>query len=489
VPDNPETPSVESVKRELQGLRRGMSLAHRAVVLRMSRELRAHILEVQPGDVSGGADEIIRIAAALRSAIDSADLFDRLHLSVEFNLSADHSSPTLTERQESLASQLHCTSKTVRRHANRALDDLALAIVTKTRLSDRVLPRIPPASLHLDAVVTDRRRPMSVTSHETRGDHERAALVFGAAVYDLSWHLKDMPASDTSVQAYAFEERPGGKGLNQAVGLARLGGRVRLLCPIGEDNVASTILDYLQAERVETGYIEIRPRSKTPRTLVLAFNNGSYVHVGWKNEYEIHLSAAFLGSATVRQAIESASVILLTLEPPRDSIQKVFGLLSDSKRCPVILTASPPIHGAPLSGSDLGSIDFLIATEWELRHLLDDTEGDKEPSVDSIIHRLLLDGVGVICVLYGNRCHIYGMADDFIQPSQANVILTDSSASEDAFAAALAARLAAGSTGVEQDFYFAYYAMLAAGRRLGTSSSLPTEGEIAALQERISGRG
>ncbi len=60
-------------------------------------------------------------------------------------------------------------------------------------------------------------------SHEASGEKERAAVVIGAAVYDISFHLRDIPAPNTSVQAYAFEVRPGGKGLNQAVGLARLG--------------------------------------------------------------------------------------------------------------------------------------------------------------------------------------------------------------------------------------------------------------------------
>ena len=50
-----------------------------------------------------------------------------------------------------------------------------------------------------------------------------------------AFRLRDMPAPNTSVQAYEFEERPGGKGLNQAVGLARQGAKVRLISPLGSD--------------------------------------------------------------------------------------------------------------------------------------------------------------------------------------------------------------------------------------------------------------
>ena len=214
--------------------------------------------------------------------------------------------------------------------------------------------------------------------------------MIGAAVYDLSCHLRNMPAPNTSVQAYAFEERPGGKGLNQAVGLARLGTRVKLISPLASDAEASDILEYLRAEHVDTDYLEVRHGSKSPRTIVLAFRDGSFLHIGWKNEHEVRLSNEFLHSATVRKAIESASVVLLTLEPVRDSIGTVFNILADSKQCPVVLTASPPVEGPRLSGSDLRSIDYLIASEWELHYMLEET-GDYDDTVNTqdIIDRLL----------------------------------------------------------------------------------------------------
>ena len=78
------------------------------------------------------------------------------------------------------------------------------------------------------------RRPGAVRpSHEAQDRGGRAAVVIGAAVYDISCHLRDIPGPNASVQAYAFEERPGGKGLNQAVGLARLETKVELVSPLG----------------------------------------------------------------------------------------------------------------------------------------------------------------------------------------------------------------------------------------------------------------
>ena len=321
---------------------------------------------------------------------------------------------------------------------------------------------------------------------ERLGEDERAAVVIGAAVYDINCRLREMPDPNTSVQAYALEERPGGKGLNQAIGLARLGAKVRLIGALASDKTGAEILEFLRTEHVDTIYLETRPKTRSPRTVVLALQDGSYVHIGWKNEHQVRISNEFLRSPAFRSAIETASVVLLTLEPPRDTIVTVLEIISPSKRCPLIVTASPPIEGPPLSGSNLGLIDYLIATEWELRCMLEDA-GDTLSEQD-IVDQLLLAGVGTICVLGPNQCRIFGVPDDFVQPPTTSVITTDQSGSKDAFAAALASRIAANGTATQQDFHYAYHAMLVAEQRFGSSSSIPTRGEVASFEEKLDER-
>lgn len=68
--------------------------------------------------------------AVIRRAIEQLDPTERLYAQVDFGLDHAHAYPILTERQESLAGTLGCTSKTVRRHANRALSTLALLLLS-----------------------------------------------------------------------------------------------------------------------------------------------------------------------------------------------------------------------------------------------------------------------------------------------------------------------------------------------------------------------
>jgi ribokinase len=338
-----------------------------------------------------------------------------------------------------------------------------------------------------------KRRPQVITGpgQERLGEGEGAAVVIGAAVYDISFQVRVIPTANTSVQAYAFDERPGGKGLNQAVGLVRQGAKVRLISALGSDQAGEEILGFLHTEGVDTEYVEKRLGSISPRTAILTSQNGSYAYIGWKNEHEVRISNAFLRSTAFQDVIETASAVLVTLEPPRDTITTVLEVVARSKRCPLIVTASPPIEGPPLLGNELRLIDYLIANEWELQYMLEDAEDDDDAlSTEDIVQQLLLAGVGTICVVGPNKCRIYGVPDDFVQPPPAAVKTTDQAGSKDAFAAALASRIATnhGHTATPRDFYYAYHAMLVAVQRFGTSSSLPTRDEVASFEELLDER-
>lgn len=430
--------------------------------------------------------EVVRETARSLPATDSLIVDAALSLQLQPNApnSANLYAPDLSDRRQALLDVWD------ELHASRGEQPPPKPTVRTLRLDreDSALSLL--ASVLVGESPTDPKAVTGAVTGQTVPDvHGVAAVVIGAAVVDDIYRTRDMPVPNTSGEASDQEERPGGKGLNQAVGLARLGVPVRLISPIGSDHAANDILGYLNAEGVDARHVEMCQGTRTPRTLVMAFPNGSFFHVGWKNKYEIRLGSEYMHSPAVQETIESASVILLTQESPRETIAAVFDVLGRWKHRPVILTASPRIEDPPLSGSDLRSIDYLIASPWELQHILEDSgDDDDKLSRRDIIDRLLLAGVHAICVLDRNECQIYGVQADFAQPAPAAVVITDESASKDAFAAALASRIATQGKATEEDFHYAYYAMLAAGMQFGTSSSLPTSSEITSLQDMINQR-
>jgi hypothetical protein len=164
------------VRQELLKLRQGPALAHPTAVLRLSNDLRR--LLARPTDA---ATETVQIVAALVSAIENLDQHHQQYARVDFNLDDEHSYPTLTERQESLAQQLKCAAKTVRRHADRALETIAVRLLTSEGMTRAV--NDAQASKH-DGLV--------------RWQHEVARF----------WHLSGDTSIDIVCSEIPDEERP-----------------------------------------------------------------------------------------------------------------------------------------------------------------------------------------------------------------------------------------------------------------------------------------
>lgn len=134
---------LDQAVAELKRLRQGQGLARPSAVLQLDLAFRELVLHgAKPVDT---ADEINRLVVTVRTAIDDLDEHQCRYASVDFNLDQRHAYPTLTERQASLASELRCASKTVRRQSDRALETLALALVTADRNNGR-----PPDAVHLE---------------------------------------------------------------------------------------------------------------------------------------------------------------------------------------------------------------------------------------------------------------------------------------------------------------------------------------------------
>src|SRR5262245_718734 len=77
-------------------------------------------------------------------------------------------------------------------------------------------------------------------------------VVVGGANYDYLVRGPQVAKPGDTVQGNEFQEAPGGKGANQAVAVARLGGRVALVARIGSDERGERIMARLAAEGVDT---------------------------------------------------------------------------------------------------------------------------------------------------------------------------------------------------------------------------------------------
>ncbi|MFI9509074.1 hypothetical protein [Nocardia sp. NPDC052566] len=139
-------PSVGHVKECLTKLRQGHGLSRPTTLLTALDEQLRDFLSRGHRFTPGSADQIALLASTIAAAVDRLGADERVYARVDFNLQPEHRYPTLTERQESLARQQKCATKTVRRHASRALDTLAYLLLTAEDVDATAPNPIRPAA-------------------------------------------------------------------------------------------------------------------------------------------------------------------------------------------------------------------------------------------------------------------------------------------------------------------------------------------------------
>ncbi|GAC1490224.1 MAG: hypothetical protein NVS2B11_15480 [Acetobacteraceae bacterium] len=82
-------------------------------------------------------------------------------------------------------------------------------------------------------------------------------VVVGKANVDYLVRGPQLPRPGQSVNGDAFQEAPGGKGANQAVGAARLGARVALVARVGEDARGSSVIEALRKDLAKMAKSEV----------------------------------------------------------------------------------------------------------------------------------------------------------------------------------------------------------------------------------------
>jgi ribokinase len=91
----------------------------------------------------------------------------------------------------------------------------------------------------------------------------------GIFVVDLAFQTRSLPVWGETVLGSEFRLGPGGKGSNQAIGAARLGGRVSLISKVGKDTFGEMALRMYEAEGVDTQFLVVNGSVATGAAAIL----------------------------------------------------------------------------------------------------------------------------------------------------------------------------------------------------------------------------
>lgn len=289
-------------------------------------------------------------------------------------------------------------------------------------------------------------------------------LVVGSANMDLVVVTERFPNPGETVLGKHFDMFPGGKGANQAVACARLGGKTVFLGKMGKDNFKDLLIESMGGNGVLLDHLLIDGEKGTGTALIT---------VDGKGENEIIVisgSNMCLGAEEVAAQIslfQRARVVLTQLEIPLPTVLKTAELAKQNEAI-FILNPAP---ANTLPRELLALTDFLTPNETELE-LLSGKRVTDLSSAANAARELVAQGVKNVVVTMGEQGALLVNKDGDRHYPARKVVAVDTTAAGDAFNGAMAFSLAEGRS-IEKAIELANAVAGIAVTKMGAQSSLP----------------
>lgn len=299
--------------------------------------------------------------------------------------------------------------------------------------------------------------------------------VVGSFLVGMTLRTSHMPIFGETLIGSDFDMGPGGKGSNQAVGVARLGANSYFAGIIGNDKLAEIATDMYAAEGVNTQYLHQTGRQSTGAGFIIlnqAGENGIIIDVGAVGL----MDAAFVD--TVEEQIAASDIVMTVLEIPVEAAARAMEL----GRKHGVRTLLNPAPATALPDSMLQNIDILTPNESELRILLglppDDASSDLE-----LARQMQERGVKTIVVTRGEKGALILNDGKVTEVPGIGVEVVDTTGAGDAFNAGLATALAEGKS-LTEAVRFANCAGAMACTKLGVIPALAGRNVVKQLYRR-----
>jgi ribokinase len=267
-------------------------------------------------------------------------------------------------------------------------------------------------------------------------------VVMGGYVADCFVVAPRLPVWGEDYEARSIRTSPGGKALNQAVALARMGSRVTAIGAVGGDGLGRDIMSVLDNEGIESRYLVKRDKAATPICICFVGNDGETSFV-WHIDKDVAVTPEIVRAA--EPALRRADGVLVTFEAPVPTIQEVIEV---AHRCDaqVILQPAPYLADrSAVATLPWGSVDVLIPNEAEARAILEGLGVNEQPLRENIADALAAElGVPTVVVTLGaSGCvtHSDGASHRY---SAQQAVPVDTTGASDAFTATFTAHLVAG---------------------------------------------
>ncbi len=288
---------------------------------------------------------------------------------------------------------------------------------------------------------------------------KKSTIVVGSLNVDINLNVSDLPTPGKTLMAEQVQTQAGGKGVNQAVGLVRLGKPVHLIGKVGTDYESSIILKTLESHDIDTTTILHDSFAQT---------GAAYIHVQPDGESTITVAPganSTLSSEDIKaqtHLFEHADYCLLQTEVPLEPLITAAKIAKSHG----MTTILKPAGLKEVSQELFALTDILIPNEKEAT-LLSGKNTLPEQGAYFIKH-----GIDVVIITRSNKgAYVRTKSDEQYLPASSAATPIDTTGGADAFIAAFTAYLSFGYT-VEESVHIANVAAGYSVSRFGTHSSM-----------------
>jgi ribokinase len=297
--------------------------------------------------------------------------------------------------------------------------------------------------------------------------------IVGSLNMDLVIRSPHIPQSGETIIGHDFQTIPGGKGANQAVAAARLGGQVSMVGRVGDDAFADVLLDNLSSSGVDAKYVRCDQNAATGVALIVVDDSGENIIVVASGA-NMQLDETDITAA--EQVISAADVLLLQLEVPLPVVTRAAQIAQDHG-VTVVLNPAP---ARELPRELLELVDILVPNESETA-LLTGLNVESPADLETAAAALLDSGVKSVVITLGGRGAYLASADHKSEIFTAFPIQpVDTTAAGDAFMAGLAVNYSAGGS-LPEAIRWGNAAGALAALKFGAQTSLPMRDDILQL--------
>lgn len=284
--------------------------------------------------------------------------------------------------------------------------------------------------------------------------------VVGSINIDMVVTADRIPLKGETLHGDRVDFHAGGKGANQAVAAARVGGDVTMFACVGDDEFGKQMVDNLAKEGIHTSHIKEVPGVNTGTALItVGEGDNCIVIVAGANA---HVSKSYIDE--VKDELVKSHMVMLQHEIPQETVEYVVDICNQYN-IPVLLNPAP---ARPVDVALIEKLDYITPNEHEASIMFGDEEACKK-ALGTYPGKLVITQGASGVVTYEDDKELF-------VPSRKSVV-ADTTGAGDTFNGVFAYKRAIGAS-MEESLAYANVAAGLSVEKHGAQGGMPTAMEV-----------